>query len=107
MVDTVILKATQSGNLSYFQQNVKFKDTKAAMLHYFHKKSGDTLTHIACRFGHTHILSLLLDEGFSLEAENFDGKTALHEAAQATNFECVGFLIHAGANVDALKRADW
>ena len=107
MADTVAVKAALSGNLSYFQQELMSKASKAFLLHYSNKKSGDTLSHIVCRLGHLHILSLLCRESFNIEIENFDGKRPLHEAAQAGNFSCVELLLEAGASVDSIKRADW
>lgn len=47
------------------------------------------------------------EHGVSLEQRNSDGKTALHEAAQSGQEECIQYLAREGAVVDALKRADW
>ena len=71
-------------------------------------KNGDTPLLTAARSGQLHLLKKLHTEhGVSLEHTNSDGKTALHEAAQAGNAECVRFLLRLGAQVDCLKKADW
>ena len=51
--------------------------------------------------------SLHETHGVPLEHMNSDGKTALHEAAQNSQTECIEYLLEQGAKVDALKRADW
>ena len=43
----------------------------------------------------------------SLEVANHDGKRPIHEAAQSGHVACVSYLIRAGVDVDALKRATW
>ena len=69
-------------------------------------KNGDTPFLTAARHGRLRVLETLLVD-VSLEHTNFDGKTALHEAAHGGHLECVRFLIRSGARVDSLKRADW
>lgn len=71
-------------------------------------KNGDTPLLTAARSGQVHLLEKLhAEHGVSLEHNNSDGKTALHEAAQAGHSECVRFLLQSGARVDCLKKADW
>lgn len=71
-------------------------------------KNGDTPLLTAARSGQLQILEKLhAEHGVSLEHTNADGKTALHEAAQAGHADCVRFLLRAGARVDCLKKADW
>ena len=71
-------------------------------------KHGDTPLLTAARNGQLEMLrSLLEDHGVSPEHTNADGKTALHEAAQAGHAECVRHLLRCGALVDSLKKADW
>ena len=43
----------------------------------------------------------------SFEVANHDGKRPLHEAAQYGHVDCASYLIGAGVDVDALKRATW
>ena len=107
MTEPGLSKAIQTGNLDYFLNSLKSKHSKTSLMNYSHSKSGDTLIHILCRIGQTQILSILSDQGFALEVENFDGKTPLHDAAQAGQYDCVRFLLETGVKVDALKRADW
>ena len=77
MADNEFLKAAHAGNVSYFQKQMETLSFKAALMNYSHNKSGDKLTHIISRLGHSLILSVLNDENFNLEAENFDGKKSL------------------------------
>ena len=70
--------------------------------------NGDTPFLTAARSGHLHLLeTLYAKHGVPLEHTNADGKTALHEAAQGGQFECVRYLLQSGAHVDSLKKADW
>jgi len=71
-------------------------------------KHGDTALLVAAREGHVGLLEVLHQQhGVPLEQRNADGKTALHEAAQGGQLQCVQYLLREGATVDALKRADW
>ena len=71
-------------------------------------KKGDSAFLVAARHGHVELLRRLhRDHGVPLEHSNADGKTALHEAAQNGQTSSVEYLIGEGAEVDALKRADW
>nr|CAD7446148.1 unnamed protein product [Timema bartmani] len=70
----------------------------------------DTALHIASRQGNLCIVKFLVEEWTAkncVEVCNFDGKTALHEAAQFSQPHVVRYLIKQGAEVNALKRADW
>ena len=102
-----ILKASQTGDFDYFRRNLNEITQRSAIFEYCHPKSGDTVVHFAARHGHVELLKLFLSEKFNLEISNFDGKKALHEAAQAGQLECLVFLLTSGVQVDALKRADW
>lgn len=72
------------------------------------KRNGDTLLHIACRFGRNDLLETLIDiYNANPEIANNDGKRPLHEASQNNNLDCVEYLLSRGVCVDSLKRADW
>lgn len=74
-----------------------------------HDKTGDTILHIASRLGHLDIINYILKEYHppSIDCRNNDNKTPLHEAAQFARFESVKLLLEHGADVNALKKADW
>lgn len=101
------LRAAQSGDIQFFKDHCVCQSTKINVLESSHPKSGDTVAHLAARHGHLEILTLLADEGFSLEIGNFDGKRPLHEAAQSAQYTCLEFLLSRKVTVDPLKRADW
>ncbi|XP_026278025.1 ankyrin repeat domain-containing protein 16-like [Frankliniella occidentalis] len=73
--------------------------------------SGDTLLHIAAQSGNVslmrHLLEHLNSEPKWVDVTNLAGKTPLHEACQNSQPEAVSFLISKGANVRAIKQADW
>lgn len=100
-----IFKAAQQGNINLFKD--LGKKELSSWLHKTYPKSGDTVLHYACRFGHLELVKVLLDNGTDLESSNFDGKRALHEAAQYDRLGCVQYLLSYGAQMDSLKRADW
>ncbi|XP_077541420.1 ankyrin repeat domain-containing protein 16-like isoform X3 [Haemaphysalis longicornis] len=73
-----------------------------------YEKSGDTLAHVASRYGSLDVLGYLAKEVRGLlESRNLDGKTPLHEAAQSSELGVVQFLLGEGCHIDPLKRADW
>lgn len=74
-----------------------------------HKKTGDTILHLACRFGRRDLVEGLMNSegGVDLQISNYEGKKPLHEAAQFGQLECVNFLLQNGVQVDCIKRADW
>ncbi|KAH3880250.1 ankyrin repeat domain-containing protein 16-like [Dreissena polymorpha] len=106
-MDADIARASQAGDIEYFQHQLKNDVCKRKIIDYFHPKSGDTVVHYASRNGHVRLLQHFAVEGFSLEITNFDGKRPLHEAAHAGQNACVTYLLSAGVVVDPLKRADW
>jgi len=72
------------------------------------KKNGDYLVTVAARHGRVDVLTFLKQDLLaSLEVANHDGKRPIHEAAQYGHVRCVAYLIEAGVDVDALKRATW
>ncbi|NXI79431.1 ANR16 protein, partial [Rhipidura dahli] len=71
-------------------------------------RSGDSLLHLAARFGRRDVLEWLLrDTAMDAEVTNGDYKRPIHEAASMGHRECVQFLLEMGASVDCLKKGDW
>ena len=62
---------------------------------------------LAARCGHLAVVQLALRSGVPVDQRNFESKTALMEAAQHSHPDVVSCLLTAGANPNALKRADW
>ena len=100
-----ILKLAVEGNLQEIKALIS--SSQKDEVNYTHKKSGDTPLKLASRYGHHNLVMYLLEEFADIEHRDFDGKTALHDAAQNGNSKCVEVLLKFGADVDALKRADW
>lgn len=73
------------------------------------KKTGDSVLHTSAREGAPPDVQFLIDffGPNCVNSKNKDDKTPLHEAAQFNRSENVEILIRHGANVNALKRADW
>ncbi|KAK3927780.1 Ankyrin repeat domain-containing protein 16 [Frankliniella fusca] len=73
--------------------------------------SGDTPLHAAAQCGNISLMRHLLEQLDSdqklVDVTNLAGKTALHEACQNSQPEAVSYLISKGANVRAIKQADW
>ena len=72
-----------------------------------HARSGDCAMHVAARTGRVAAVEAVLRRGVPADVRNLEGKTALHEAAQACQAATATVLLAAGAEVDAIKRADW
>lgn len=102
-----ILREAQSGNLELIKKNLSTTQLHWSTLKY--DKTGDSILHCAARLGYLHILEYLLTNFTpnSVDCRNNDNKTALHEAAQFGQHECVRLLLKHGAEVNALKKADW
>ena len=61
---------------------------------------GYTALHEAAGSGQTHVVTRLLDAGWSLEARNNDGRTPLADAAQAGHLETAKCLLLRGADIN-------
>ena len=101
------LRHAMEGNEKGFRELITESSFDQELINYVYKKSGDTPLILASRYGHENIVSFLLENSAEIEHHNGDGKTALHDAAQNENITCVKVLLSYGAQVDALKRADW
>lgn len=103
-----ILKDIHTGNvevLKRFHEN--YPDKHWTCLRY--EKTGDTILHVASRLGYLNLIDYILNN-YQLKAvdcRNNDNKTALHEAAQFGQAKAVELLLKNGAEIDALKKADW
>ena len=58
---------------------------------------GDTLLHLACRWGDISAVELLLREGANIGAKDYLGWTALHAAEWSGHVLCANVLLAAGA----------
>ena len=71
-------------------------------------KSGDNYLTISAKNGKLNELKIAIESKLqAIEYQNFDGKSALHQAAHFGHLDCVEYLISQNANVNSLKRADW
>lgn len=106
----LLVKFTQEGQLSSLEKLIALGGSVAvqtASSKHF-GRSGDTLLHYAARHGHLDIVEYLIKRlGLDVEVCNNDYKRPLHEAASMGHKACVVYLLHEGAKVDCLKRADW
>ncbi|KAK1127387.1 hypothetical protein K0M31_003928 [Melipona bicolor] len=104
------LHACQNGDLSRVETLVSKYDIQD-WTYFRHLTSGDTALHVATREGHLNIVRYLCENfqkpDFRVNVANKDMKRPLHEAAQFAHRDIVKYLIKKGADVDALKRADW
>ncbi|XP_023215189.1 ankyrin repeat domain-containing protein 16-like [Centruroides sculpturatus] len=103
-----LLQAVQRNDVPKFKLMVNEYSKKCSITwkNIYHKKSGDTILHIASRSGFLDILRYLKDDA-DFEQSNFDGKRPIHEAAQYGQLKCLQFLLEIGVKIDCLKRADW
>ncbi|CAH1986596.1 unnamed protein product [Acanthoscelides obtectus] len=102
-----VLKAAQNGNTKFIVEF--FFSHKIHWTELNYDQTGDTLIHCAARHGFVDIIDFLLTQFSpkSVDCKNKDGKTALHEAAQNSNHLICERLLKHGADVNALKKADW
>ncbi|XP_034089410.1 ankyrin repeat domain-containing protein 16 [Gymnodraco acuticeps] len=105
-----LVKLTQEGQLNSLEKQVTLGGSVAlqTVSNKHFGRSGDTLLHYAARKGHLDIVEYLIKRvGVDVDVYNNDYKRPLHEAASMGHQECVSYLLHEGAKVDSLKKADW
>ncbi|KAL6254433.1 hypothetical protein P5V15_014482 [Pogonomyrmex californicus] len=105
-----ILRACQNGDLDRIKTIFEKEGHRIRGWGSFgHEVSGDTVLHVAAQAGNMSIVKYLskhTDE-FKVNVKNKDMKTPLHCAAQFAREDVLKYLLENGAEVDALKRADW
>uniref|UniRef100_A0A6P7FZT2 Ankyrin repeat domain-containing protein 16-like n=1 Tax=Diabrotica virgifera virgifera TaxID=50390 RepID=A0A6P7FZT2_DIAVI len=112
-----LLDSKEINNILKCVQNGSTLDVKELLSKYPHihwssiqyDKTGDTILHCAARLGNNQLIKFLLQnfQPTAVDCKNRDDKTALHEAAQFGQYETCKLLLECGADVNALKRADW
>lgn len=87
----------------------RLKNENTPWTELIYNKTGDSILHIAARLGQEDIVNYILSSWFpkQVDIRNNDCKTPLHEAAQFSQEKIVQILLDNGAQVDAIKRADW
>lgn len=103
-----ILNAIHAGNLTPLQTfHTSHPDIHFSSIRY--QKAGDTILHVSARLGHLDIVRYILEnyKPCAVDCKSSDHKTALHEAAQFAQWRCAQTLLEYGAEVNALKQADW
>lgn len=103
-----VLKVIQIGNYGVLKDFLKtLPDVHWSSIQI--DKQGNTILHWAARLGNTDVIIYLMENFHpnAVDCKNKDDKTALHEAAQFGQFQSSKILLKYGANVNALKRADW
>lgn len=108
MLNKEFLRAAQKGDLT---KCLELKNNINDWSIIRHGPSGDSPLHIAAREGHLEIVRFLCEnwkeQKCTTQVVNLEMKTPLHEAAQFSRTTVVDYFIEKGANVNALKRADW
>ncbi|XP_058107904.1 uncharacterized protein LOC131251294 [Magnolia sinica] len=67
-------------------------------------EDGDTALHLACLYGYTSCVQLLLERGASLESKDEEGTIPLHDACAGGFTEIVQLLIDAADGPDCVRR---
>ena len=70
------------------------------------RRDDGTVLHLAAYYGHTHVVTRLLDAGWSLEARD-GGYTPLSWAAWGGHLETVQCLLLRGADIDTQDNDKW
>jgi len=67
-------------------------------------EDGDTALHLACLYGYTPCVQLLLERRASLDSKDEDGAIPLHDACAGGYLDIVQALLNAAENKDHIKR---
>lgn len=67
-------------------------------------EDGDTALHLACLYGYTACVQLLLERRASLDSKDEDGAIPLHDACAGGFVDIVQALLNAAENKDHIKR---
>lgn len=67
-------------------------------------EDGDTALHLACLYGYTPCVQLLLERKASLDSKDEDGAIPLHDACAGGFVDIVQALLNAAENKDHIKR---
>lgn len=103
-----VFKMANAGDVQSLRGLAETESGAAEIRGCFAPSTGDTVAHNAARSGNCDLLAMLVGSRLlSADVSNFDGKRPLHDAAQFGHAACVRYLLAVGAEVDALKRADW
>lgn len=80
------------------------------LINFKNQKNGDCLILKAARTGNLNLLKILKENipNINFNVSNFDGKNALHESCQNSNYDCVRFLIDdCKIDVNSIRKGDW
>ncbi|GMY14838.1 poly [ADP-ribose] polymerase tankyrase [Fagus crenata] len=67
-------------------------------------EDGDTALHLACLYGHSPCVQLLLERGANLEAKDEDGAIPLHDASAGGFIEIAQLLLNSAIDSECVKR---
>ena len=103
---SILKKYAQEKQINNFLNFVK--ENGFSCLNASHPITGDTLLILAVRNSNIVLVRWLYENcNQLLERTNFEGKSAVHEAAQCGDLLCIKYLLRQGASVDSIKRGDW
>lgn len=105
-----VLRSSKSGNFHPLRQLLSAPENEVNFSDLVYKTTGDSVLHVAAAAGSTSDVLLLLGHFGSPRIVNWrnkDEKTPLHEACQFARGDNVRALVEEGADVNAIKRADW
>lgn len=62
--------------------------------------TGETLLHIACKYGDTKVVEILLNQGFDKDAQDHTGRNPLTNAIDYRSLDCAHLLLDYGCSVN-------
>lgn len=102
------LRNAKSGNFQPLKTILTENKHKINFTDLVYAHSGDSILHIAAALGTPSDIQFILNHFNNIvNYKNKDDKTPLHEACQFSRSDNVKILIDNGADVNAIKRADW